>query len=187
MSIKDVTENFQLVREWAEARNLIAGATAKDQYVKLVEEISEFTQGIDDGDEFEIYDGLGDTVVVLTILAEQLGTNIETCIASVDYMMDEANARSGLLCKSQGVSGLIHTLVNSIGQLATGISKKNHTKVEFGIGMAYRVVEAISYRYNSTIEENLDKSYNVIKDRKGRMIDGTFVKEADLATYGIAS
>lgn len=187
MSIKEITENFQLVREWGEARNLIAGATPQAQFTKLIEEISEFTQGIDDGDEFEIIDGLGDSVVVLTIVAAQLGTDIETCIATFDDQLEDANARGGLLCKAQGVSGLLHSLFNAVGRLATGISKKDLTKAQQGIGTAFRIIESISYRFDTTIEENLDKSYNVIKDRKGRMINGAFIKEADLAAYGVAS
>jgi hypothetical protein len=38
----------------------------------------------------------------------------------------------------------------------------------------------IATRNNLTITECLDAAYNDIKDRKGKMIDGVFVKEADL-------
>ena len=34
-------------------------------------------------------------------------------------------------------------------------------------------------RNNISITECLDQAYNDIKDRKGRMIDGIFIKEAD--------
>ena len=178
---------FDLVRDWAEARNLIAGATPQAQFVKLIEEISEFSIGIDDHNFDEIVDGLGDTVVVLTVLSAQLGTDIESCIAVLDEHLDDMNSFGGALCKSQSVSGLIQTLMNMVGVLATGISKKDQTKVAYGIGAAYRIVEAISFRFDTRIEDNYLSSYNVIKDRKGQMIDGVFVKEADLASYGIAS
>lgn len=187
MSIQTLDVNFQRVREWAEARNLIEGATPKDQFAKLIEEISEFTIGIDSNDEAEIIDGLGDSVVVLTILAAQTGTDIETCISLLDDELEVANHFTGILSKAQSVDGLIHSLFNSVGELANGISKKNLTKVQLGIGSAFRIIEAISIRFDTNIEENFDAAYNVIKDRKGRMIDGAFIKEADLATYGIAS
>lgn len=187
MSIQTLDVNFQLVREWAEARNLIKGATPQAQFTKLIEEISEFTLGIDQDDFAEITDGLGDAVVVLTIVAAQTGTDIETCIASLDECMEDANKFTGLLSKAQSVDGLLHTLFNAVGELANGISKKNLTKVQYGIGAAFRIIEAISFRFDTTIEANLDASYNVIKDRKGQMIDGAFIKEADLASYGVAS
>ena len=38
----------------------------------------------------------------------------------------------------------------------------------------------IAKEYNTTLEETLEMAYNEIKDRKGKMIDGVFVKEADL-------
>jgi hypothetical protein len=181
------TSTFQLVREWAEARNLIAGATPQAQFVKLVEEISEYTQGHTDFNFAEVLDGLGDSVVVLTVLAAQLGTDIETCIATLDDELDAANQFGGLLEKSQSVEQLMFKLMNSLGRFATGISKKDMTKVQTGIGGVYRVLEAITYRYDHTTEQVFAMAYDVIKDRKGRMIDGVFVKEADLANYGIAS
>lgn len=178
---------FELVRDWAEARNLIAGATPQAQFTKLIEEISEFTRGIDEDNADEIYDGLGDSIVVMTVLAAQHGLGLEECIAVLDEFMDDANARGGLLCKTQSVDNLLHSLFNEVGSLATGISKKNLTLVKTGLGGAYRIVEAIAARFDATAEDVFAASYNVIKDRKGRMIDGVFVKEADLPTYGIAS
>lgn len=98
--------HFELIREWAHARNIIEGATPHTQMVKLMEEIGELAHGIAKNRVQEVADGIGDAVVVLTILAAQHGLRIEDCIAL---------------------------------------------------------------------------AYNEIKGRKGRMINGTFVKEADLA------
>lgn len=98
-------EHFRNIRGWAEARNLIQGSTPEKQFVKLVEEIGELAAGIMRKNRGAIMDGIGDAVVVLTILAAQHGVTIEECI---------------------------------------------------------------------------DAAWDEIKDRKGRMIDGVFVKEADL-------
>ena len=38
----------------------------------------------------------------------------------------------------------------------------------------------IAKEYGTSLEETLEMAYNEIKDRKGKMIDGVFVKEADL-------
>jgi NTP pyrophosphatase (non-canonical NTP hydrolase) len=97
--------SFDLIRQWAADRNLIEGATPQAQFVKLMEETGELASGIAKSRIDEIKDGIGDSVVVLTILAAQYGVTIEECVAL---------------------------------------------------------------------------AYDEIKDRKGRMINGCFVKEADL-------
>lgn len=186
-NIPEVTETFENIRNWAHARNLIEGATPQAQFVKLVEEFKEFVDGHLNLDWDEVLDGLGDTMVVLTILASQLGTDIETCVVSLDEHLEQANSREGILSKVVGVDQLSLRAISSIGELATGISKKDMTKVQTGIGGAYRVLEAICHRFDVSGEYAAWNAYNVIKDRKGRMIDGVFVKEADLPNYGIAS
>lgn len=96
---------FDQIRQWATDRNLIEGATPQMQFVKLIEEVGELAEGIAKGRKDAVLDGIGDAVVVLTILAAQHGVPIEYCI---------------------------------------------------------------------------DLAYQEIKDRKGRMVNGCFVKEADL-------
>jgi NTP pyrophosphatase (non-canonical NTP hydrolase) len=98
-------ELFTKIRGWAEARNLVDGSTPEKQFTKLVEETGELAAGIMRQNKGAIMDGIGDAVVVLTILAAQHGVTIEECI---------------------------------------------------------------------------DAAWDEIKDRKGRMIDGVFVKESDL-------
>jgi NTP pyrophosphatase (non-canonical NTP hydrolase) len=71
---------FADIREWAKARNLIAGATHKDQLTKLMEEVGELAAGIARKDQDKIIDGIGDAIVVLTILAAQSGIRVESCI-----------------------------------------------------------------------------------------------------------
>ena len=97
--------NFINIRGWAHARNLILGSNPQAQFTKLIEEAGELAAGIAKKRNDKVMDGIGDMVVVLTILAAQHGVDIEQCIAL---------------------------------------------------------------------------AWDEIKDRKGRMIDGVFVKEADL-------
>ena len=71
-------------------------------------------------------------------------------------------------------------LIEEIGELATGIAKKKELMVMDGIGDAMVVLTIIAAQYHTTPEECLEMAWNEIKDRKGKMIDGVFVKEADL-------
>ena len=83
---------FHNIREWAEARNLVAGSDPKSQYAKLIEEAGELAAAIARGKRPEAKDAIGDMVVVLTILASQLDMEIEDCIASA---WDEIRDRKG--------------------------------------------------------------------------------------------
>ena len=78
----DVCPNqFDLIREWADERGLYEKGDAKTQYIKLMEEAGEVGRAILKQDEAEVIDGIGDMVVVLTNLAELIGTPIEECVA----------------------------------------------------------------------------------------------------------
>ena len=101
----EIVNRFPDIRNWAEQRNIIVGGSMQAQFVKLIEEVGELAEGIAKNRPEAIVDGIGDAVVVLTILAAQAGVTIEDCI---------------------------------------------------------------------------ETAWNEIKDRKGRMVMGTFVKEGDL-------
>lgn len=83
---------FDRIRGWAVDRNLIEGALPKDQWLKLIEEIGELAKAIGKNDKGQIIDGIGDSVVVLTILAGQFELKIEDCI---DAAWDEIKDRKG--------------------------------------------------------------------------------------------
>jgi|TARA_B110000977_G_scaffold195780_1_gene274885 NTP pyrophosphatase (non-canonical NTP hydrolase) len=97
-----VTELDNLIRSWHHDRNLIEGATDKDQYMKLIQEAGELSDNICKGRD--ISDDVGDMMVVLINIMERNGLSMEHC---------------------------------------------------------------------------LQVAYNDIKDRKGKMVDGVFIKEGD--------
>lgn len=69
-------------------------------------------------------------------------------------------------------------LIQEAGELSDSICKGRDILDDIGDMMV--VLINIATRNNISIEECLEVAYNDIKDRKGRMIDGVFVKEADL-------
>ena len=74
------TNQFDLIRTWAKERGLYDKGDPKTQALKLVEEVGETCRAILKEDKIEAIDGIGDCIVVLTNLAELLGTPIEVCI-----------------------------------------------------------------------------------------------------------
>jgi len=83
---------FNKILGWAEARNLIKGATSQAQMLKMTEEVGELAHGIARGNIAEIADAIGDCIVVLTILAAQNNLDIEECI---DVAYDTIKDRKG--------------------------------------------------------------------------------------------
>jgi NTP pyrophosphatase (non-canonical NTP hydrolase) len=100
-----MTEKRKKVIDWANERNLIQEENAKTQFIKLVEEVGEMGKSLLKNNKEQLKDDFGDVQIVLIILAEQLGIDLDEC---------------------------------------------------------------------------LELAYNEIKDRKGKMIGGSFVKESDL-------
>lgn len=70
------------IRQWANDRNLIEGATSQAQMVKLFEEGGEVAAAVARGNLDALKDGIGDMVVVLVILAAQNGLSFEECVAA---------------------------------------------------------------------------------------------------------
>ena len=69
-------------------------------------------------------------------------------------------------------------LIQEMGELSDNICKGNDIRDDIGDMLV--VMINIMERNNITIEECLAVAYMDIKDRKGKMVDGIFVKEEDL-------
>ena len=69
-------------------------------------------------------------------------------------------------------------LIQEAGELSDNICKEKD--VADDIGDMLVVLINIAERNGLSLHHCLDVAYNDIKDRKGRMIDGVFVKEGDL-------
>lgn len=68
-------------------------------------------------------------------------------------------------------------LIQEAGELSDNICKGKDIRDDIGDMMV--VLINIAERNNVSLTECLEVAYNDIKDRKGRMVDGVFVKEAD--------
>ena len=71
-------------------------------------------------------------------------------------------------------------LAEEFGELAEGLAKDKPEQVEDSIGDMYVVMTILSLQLDLDIEDCVQKAYNEIKERKGKMINGVFVKESDL-------
>ena len=87
---------------------------------------------------------------------------------------EERNLIDGSDPKSQFVK-----LAEEMGELANAIAKDKADEYFDAIGDMVVVLTIMSAQYMVPIEACIEDAWNVIKDRKGRMVDGMFVKEGD--------
>ena len=68
-------------------------------------------------------------------------------------------------------------LQEEAGELAKAILNEDQEEIIDAIGDIGVVLTNLSYLCGYSIEECLESAYNVIKTRKGKMENGTFIKE----------
>lgn len=71
-------------------------------------------------------------------------------------------------------------LGEEFGELFEGLAKGNEELTKDALGDMYVVMTIMAQQLGFSIEECIEIAYEEIKDRKGKMIDGVFVKESDL-------
>lgn len=71
-------------------------------------------------------------------------------------------------------------LGEEFGELCQGLAKGNKDLVIDSIGDMYVVMTILSMQLGINIDDCINIAYDEIKDRKGKMINGVFIKESDL-------
>lgn len=66
------------------------------------------------------------------------------------------------------------------GEIASSLSRGNLDELKDGIGDTVVTLIILAQQHGWTLEECLQYAYDEIKDRKGKTVNGTFVKESDL-------
>ena len=88
----------------------------------------------------------------------------------IEQWHEDRNLIAGSTDKDQ-----VLKLVQELGELSDSVCKEKDMRDDLGDMLVVTI--NIMKRNNITIEECLQKAYDDIKDRKGRMVDGIFVKE----------
>lgn len=159
-------ELIQKIEQWAEDRNIIKGSTPIDQAMKLFSEFGELADNVGKGRD--IKDDCGDIFVVLTIMSAQLGETIsEIIIGDIVWKYGEKSLTSELC-------GQLYEFVNFA---------KGHNWDYNSLSFALEFLNWLAVNAGSSLEECVQIAYNDIKDRKGLMHNGVFIKESD-AAYG---
>lgn len=92
---------------WAQERNLVEGSSPQKQLAKLLEEVGELASAISLDDRKEAMDGIGDTAVVLAIMAAQLDSSIGECMELAWNEIKDRRGKmvDGIFVKEEPVCG----------------------------------------------------------------------------------
>lgn len=152
------------VQQWSIDRGLDK-ADSKKQMLKFYEEFGELASGIAKGNKEVVKDSIGDVVVVLIILAQQQGL--------------EKISDFNIICNHLQESDLMPQASETIGLISLRV-RRTKSEVEEPIVRLISYLRTIAKYENLKFEDCLSQAWNEIKDRKGKLIDGVWVKEEDL-------
>lgn len=146
--MKTLQELQPLILEWANKKDLLKSENAPKQRLKLLEEVGETARAILKNKPDEIKDGIGDIFVVLVILTEQLGEDL-----AFDFK-----------CFSDDSEWELFSLFNEI---------IDEGRIYFSISYINDICKKLDYN----LEECANLAWNEIKDRTGKNVNGTFIKD----------
>lgn len=181
-----------LIRQWSFDRGLET-ANPQKQGLKLGEESGELHGAVakDKEDrELVIRDSIGDIFVVVTVLSTQLKIdNFKDLVIKSKERVHEQLYAPGMSSRETRADETVPVLDIGyrVGLLEWALLWQDKEQGDLSISdIEFCMVEVLRslFRFcilsEYSIVECVTDAYNEIKDRKGKMIDGVFVKEADI-------
>lgn len=156
------------VKQWFIDRDLENGGRLDKQSLKLSEEFGELCAGYLKKNEKLTKDSIGDCAVVIVGLALLIKEDVhkifkESWFVENEDVMECYKWLNFNICSFQ----LHYSVVSRVATRNNLVSSISYLK-------------SISKSLGYDFEECFELAYQEIKDRKGKWIDGTFVKEEDL-------
>lgn len=158
------------IEQWAEDRNIIKGAKPLDQAMKLFSENGELSDHVGNNELDKVFDDVGDVFVVLTIIAKQ-------CNLSIFDHLDTKLKPSGLKVD-------VAFLTSELATIATEVYEWNDESTYFpkyALSYAVARLRSIAEQVGLTLEYCVEQAYNDIRERKGILYEGVFIKESNPA------
>ena len=154
------------VKQWFIDRDLENGGRLDKQSLKLSEEFGELCAGYLKKNEELIKDSIGDCAVVIVGLALLIKVDVHNIFET------SGNDRDVMTCFSH--------LSRNISDFQIYQDSFSKFFCKSSLIRTILWLKSISNALGYDFEECFELAYQEIKDRKGRWIDGTFVKEEDL-------
>ena len=157
-----------LTKKWFVDRDLENGGRLDKQALKLSEEFGELCAGYLKQNEKLTKDSIGDCAVVIVGLAMLIRRDVH----SIFEESDNIRRKDVMECFK-----LLNANISEF-QLSQELASKEMYKHNLVRAVAY--LKSISKALDYDFVDCFEIAYNEIKDRKGKWINGTFVKEEDL-------
>lgn len=161
-------ELVTLTKKWFTDRDLEHGGRLDKQSLKLSEEFGELCAGYLKQNEKLTKDSIGDCAVVIVGLAMLIKEDVH----SIFEESDNIRSKDVMECFK-----LLNANISEF-QLSQELASKEMCRHNLVRAVAY--LKSISKALDYDFTDCLELAYNEIKDRKGRWIDGCFVKEEEL-------
>ena len=167
MDIDKIEELTELTKQWFIDRDITQGDAFK-QTLKLFEEMGELVAGYAKQKEQLTKDSIGDCAVVVVGLAMMIELD------PVEILTKAVEARKG------DIKDCFELMIDNASEFQ--FSRKLEVKInaKFNLLRIVSYLKAIAHKLGYNFEDCFELAYNEIKYRKGKWIDGTFVKKEDL-------
>lgn len=156
------------VKQWFIDRDLENGGRLDKQSLKLSEEFGELCAGYLKKNEQLTKDSIGDCAVVIVGLALLIKEDVQEIFEKASFIENE-DVMDSFKWLNDNISSF---------QLNQDLIDKKMCRYNLAHSIGY--LKSISTALGYSFEECFELAYQEIKDRKGRWIDGSFVKEEDL-------
>lgn len=161
-------ELVTLTKKWFTDRDLEHGGRLDKQSLKLSEEFGELCAGYLKQNEKLTKDSIGDCAVVIVGLALLIDVDVHGIFKSADGVRPKEAMESFKLLNAN----------ISEFQLSQDLASKEMCRHNLVRAVAY--LKSISKALDYDFTECFEIAYNEIKDREGRWVEGSFVKEENL-------
>nr|DAH03935.1 MAG TPA: hypothetical protein [Caudoviricetes sp.] len=158
--------------EWAKERELDTKGTVEAQAIKTVEELSELIKAICKDKKEDIIDSIGDVYVTL-VIGNMLDkkTDLSAIYEVIKTLEDDLNIKKPYAFSKKL---LLQDMSNDIFNVLE--LKYDPWIIEH---VTARII-SITHMYDLDFVDCVETAYNTIKDRKGKIVNGTYVKSEDL-------
>lgn len=169
--MKTIQELVPLIQEWAKEREIYEELTPFDELLKTHEEVGELIKACYDDDPIAIQDAIGDVMVTLINYCYFANEDITKAINKARMQQSQTHLPRTVLAieVNRNLSKLLTD--EYMGDIDRIIYILHHLQHIF------EYICAITLLEDTTIEECLNLAYNEIKYRKGKIINGKFIKD----------
>ena len=167
MDIDKIEELTELTRQWFIDRDITQGDVFK-QTLKLFEELGELVAGYAKQKEQLTKDSIGDCAVVVVGLAMMIELD------PVEILTKAVEARKG------DIKDCFELMIYNASEFQFSRKLEVMKNAKFNLLRIVSYLKAIAHKLGYDFADCFELAYSEIKDRKGRWVEGSFVKEEDL-------